>query len=88
MPGPAILLADEPTGNLDAATGGLIADLLFAAQAKRGMTLVLVTHDIALAERSERVVRLQSGLIAEDSAAAEAGQVVPMPTRKRTGLDL
>ena len=89
VPGPAILLADEPTGNLDAVTGGLIADLIFEAQAARGMTLVLVTHDTALAERSKRIVRLQSGLIAADSRApAEAGQVVPMPARKRTSLDL
>ena len=65
-PGPSILLADEPTGNLDAATGALIADLLFAAQAERGTTLVLVTHDLALAERSDRVVRLKSGRIDGD----------------------
>ena len=54
VPRPPLLLADEPTGNLDAATGGLIADLLFAAQEKRGTTLVLVTHDLALADRSDR----------------------------------
>ncbi len=58
VPDPAILLADEPTGNLDAATGAEIADLLFAARTKRGTTLVLVTHDAALAARSDRVVRL------------------------------
>ena len=61
--GPRLLLADEPTGNLDAATGGHIADLLFAAQEKRGTTLVLVTHDLALADRSDRVVRLTAGRI-------------------------
>ena len=89
VPGPAILLADEPTGNLDAVTGGLIADLIFEAQGSRGMTLVLVTHDTALAGRSQRIVRLQSGLIAADSRAlAEAGLVVPIPARKRTGVDL
>jgi putative ABC transport system ATP-binding protein len=63
-PGPAILLADEPTGNLDADNGAMIADLLFRAQAERGATLILVTHDAILAERSDRVVRLQSGQIA------------------------
>src|SRR5690606_30258357 len=63
-PGPAILLADEPTGNLDAANGALIADLLFKAQAERGTTLVLVTHDDTLAARSDKVVRLQSGRVA------------------------
>ena len=63
VPGPSILLADEPTGNLDAANGALIADLLFEAQARRGTTLLLVTHDLALAGRSSRIVRLQSGRI-------------------------
>jgi putative ABC transport system ATP-binding protein len=62
---PPILLADEPTGNLDHSHGREIADLLFAAQARRGMTLVLVTHDAALAARSNRVVHLQSGRIVE-----------------------
>src|SRR5262245_39564534 len=71
VPQPALLLADEPTGNLDAATGALIADLLFAAQAKRGATLVLVTHDLALADRSDRVVRLTAGQIA-------GGEAVPL----------
>ncbi|MDB5617680.1 ABC transporter ATP-binding protein [Tardiphaga sp.] len=60
---PAILVADEPTGNLDEATGSQIVDLLFAQHAQRGMTLVLVTHDTALAHRCDRVVRLRSGHI-------------------------
>jgi putative ABC transport system ATP-binding protein len=62
-PNPAILVADEPTGNLDEATGQQIIDLLFAGHAKRGTTLVLVTHDAALAARCARVVRLRSGHI-------------------------
>jgi putative ABC transport system ATP-binding protein len=62
-PDPAILVADEPTGNLDEATGQHIVDLLFANHAERGMTLVLVTHDHALAQRCDRVVRLRSGRI-------------------------
>lgn len=62
-PDPAILVADEPTGNLDEATGQQIVDLLFAKHAERGMTLVLVTHDTALAQRCDRVVRLRSGRI-------------------------
>ena len=62
-PNPAILIADEPTGNLDEATGAEIIDLLFAGHAQRGTTLVLVTHDAALASRCDRVVRLRSGRI-------------------------
>jgi putative ABC transport system ATP-binding protein len=62
-PHPAILVADEPTGNLDEATGQGIIDLLFASHRERGMTLVLVTHDAALAAGCGRVVRLRSGRI-------------------------
>jgi putative ABC transport system ATP-binding protein len=62
-PDPAILLADEPTGNLDEATGAEIIELLFAKHRQRGTTLVLVTHDSALAARCDRVVRLRSGRI-------------------------
>jgi putative ABC transport system ATP-binding protein len=60
-PNPTILVADEPTGNLDEETGQQIIDLLFAGHSKRGTTLVLVTHDAALAQRCGRVVRLRSG---------------------------
>jgi putative ABC transport system ATP-binding protein len=62
-PNPSILVADEPTGNLDEATGKQIVDLLFAIHAERGMTLVLVTHDTSLAQRCDRVVKLRSGKI-------------------------
>jgi putative ABC transport system ATP-binding protein len=62
-PNPAILVADEPTGNLDEETGQQIIELLFAGHAKRKTTLVLVTHDPALAARCDRVVRLRSGRI-------------------------
>jgi putative ABC transport system ATP-binding protein len=65
---PEILVADEPTGNLDATTGGSITDLLFDLQKSRGATLVLVTHDEALAARCDRIVRLRSGEIASDIA--------------------
>jgi putative ABC transport system ATP-binding protein len=61
VPNPAILVADEPTGNLDEETGQQIIDLLFAGHVRRGTTLVLVTHDAALAQRCGRVVRLRSG---------------------------
>ena len=62
-PNPAILVADEPTGNLDEATGRGIVDLLFAGHVERRTTLVLVTHDTALAARCDRVVRMRSGRI-------------------------
>jgi putative ABC transport system ATP-binding protein len=62
-PNPAILVADEPTGNLDEATGRGVIELMFAGHAERGTTLVLVTHDSALAARCDRVVRLRSGRI-------------------------
>ena len=62
-PNPAILIADEPTGNLDETTGAEIIELLFAGHARRSSTLVLVTHDPVLAARCDRVVRLRSGRI-------------------------
>jgi putative ABC transport system ATP-binding protein len=65
-PCPAILVADEPTGNLDETTGGEIIDLMFARFAARAMTLVLVTHDAPLARRCDRVIRLRSGRIEEE----------------------
>jgi putative ABC transport system ATP-binding protein len=71
-PNPAILVADEPTGNLDEATGRQVIDLLFAGHVNRGTTLVLVTHDTALAQRCDRVVRLRSGRIESARATAAA----------------
>jgi putative ABC transport system ATP-binding protein len=60
-PDPAILVADEPTGNLDEATGRGIVDLIFALKRERQATLVLVTHDAGLAQACDRTVRLRSG---------------------------
>jgi putative ABC transport system ATP-binding protein len=60
-PDPAILVADEPTGNLDETTGRTIIDLLFSLRKARGSTLVLVTHDLALARLCDRTIRLKSG---------------------------
>lgn len=71
-PSPRLLLADEPTGNLDQSTGETIMDLLFDLHAKRDTTLVLVTHSNALAERCERVVRLRDGQIDTPLTAVEA----------------
>jgi len=62
-PNPTILIADEPTGNLDDTTGQQVIDLMFAGHAQRRTTLVLVTHDAELAARCDRVVRLRSGHI-------------------------
>jgi len=65
-PGPAILFADEPTGNLDAATGHSIVELMFDRQRDTGATLVLITHDTELAGRCGRVVEMRDGLIVSD----------------------
>jgi putative ABC transport system ATP-binding protein len=67
-PRPALVFADEPTGNLDMATGQGIIDLLFARRAEMGATLVIVTHDAELAARCERVITLGDGRIASDRA--------------------
>lgn len=66
-PDPALIVADEPTGNLDGETGRQIADLLFAKQAERGGTLLLVTHDEQLAGRCERRLSVRSGRIVGDT---------------------
>jgi putative ABC transport system ATP-binding protein len=63
-PSPRLVLADEPTGNLDAATGQQIIDLMFELNAKQGTTLILVTHDEAIAARCGRTLRIQSGRLA------------------------
>jgi putative ABC transport system ATP-binding protein len=67
-PGPAILVADEPTGNLDEAMGREIVDLMFARFHAHAMTLVLVTHDTTLARRCDRVIRVRSGHVEEEGA--------------------
>ena len=65
---PKLLMADEPTGNLDGATGAEIADLMFSLNRERGTTLVLVTHDDALASRCTRRLSLASGRLVADEA--------------------
>jgi putative ABC transport system ATP-binding protein len=67
---PKLLLADEPTGNLDGATGKQVMDLLFDLARANGTTLVLVTHDMALAERCDRIVRLVDGVVVDDRRTA------------------
>jgi len=67
---PEILFADEPTGNLDTETGSHIEDLLFDINEKYGTTLVMVTHDISLADKCRRTIQLQHGQVFEDSEQA------------------
>jgi putative ABC transport system ATP-binding protein len=74
---PAILIADEPTGNLDAATGHEIADLIFSAVAARGTTLILVTHDAELAARCGRMVRIAAGRIEASPAPLRRSSARP-----------
>lgn len=64
---PRILFADEPTGNLDDETGAAIEDLLFRLNKEHGTTLIIVTHDMELASKTERIIRLKSGKIASDA---------------------
>jgi putative ABC transport system ATP-binding protein len=67
-PKPDLIFADEPTGNLDAATGHAILDLLFESRAEAGATLLVITHDPDLAARCARVLEMQDGRIVKDSA--------------------
>lgn len=62
-PRPRLLLADEPTGNLDQATGAVVMDLLFSLRAQTGTTLLLITHDMALAARCDRTISIADGLV-------------------------
>jgi putative ABC transport system ATP-binding protein len=66
---PKLLFADEPTGNLDADTGHLIVESLFRLNRAAGTALVLVTHDLELARRASRIIRLRGGAVVDDSAA-------------------
>ena len=66
---PRILFADEPTGNLDAASGARVVELLESLNRESGSTVVLVTHDLALASRARRVIRLADGVVVEDTGA-------------------
>jgi putative ABC transport system ATP-binding protein len=70
---PRVLFADEPTGNLDSDTGQRIVELLEQLNRESGATIVLVTHDAALAARAGRIIRLRDGVVVEDTAAVGAG---------------
>jgi putative ABC transport system ATP-binding protein len=71
-PSPRLLLADEPTGNLDGATGAVVIDLLFGMSAQLGTTLLLITHDKALAARCPRQIHIADGMASEPHAAVAA----------------
>ena len=73
-PRPAILLADEPTGNLDEANGAAVMDLLFGLRDRYGATLIMVTHAPELAKRCDRVIRLRDGQLADPAVATEAAE--------------
>lgn len=71
---PVLLLADEPTGNLDGSTGKAVIDLMFGLTAERGATLLLITHDMDLARQCDRVVRVADGLIDSDLRQASLAE--------------
>ncbi|MCX7371648.1 MAG: ABC transporter ATP-binding protein [Alphaproteobacteria bacterium] len=71
---PKLILADEPTGNLDRATGQLVMDLLFDLREKYGVTLMLITHDVALAARCDRQLRMEDGKLVQDVSLRVAAE--------------
>jgi len=73
--GPRVILADEPTGNLDGTTGAQVVDLLFRLSAERGTTLLLITHEAELARRAGRIIELADGRVVADSARCSADAV-------------
>jgi len=77
---PRILFADEPTGNLDGTTGDRIVALLDQLNRESGATVVIVTHDLTLAEHAQRVIRLKDGVVVEDRASRSAVSASPAPT--------
>jgi putative ABC transport system ATP-binding protein len=69
---PPILMADEPTGNLDSVNGAHVLELLITLNQREGTTLVLVTHDTALASRADRIVTMRDGIIVADETRTQA----------------
>ncbi len=82
--GPVLLLADEPTGNLDLATGRIVIDCLFEEHARRGSGLLLITHEAGLAERCDRQLHLEDGRIVGETRSAT--QPLPLRPGGRRGL--
>jgi putative ABC transport system ATP-binding protein len=87
MGAPRLLLADEPTGNLDSTTGAQILDLLLDLRARYGMTILLATHERAIAARCDRLIRLNDGQIVEDIDLTD-GEDETATYRRVTGLRL
>jgi putative ABC transport system ATP-binding protein len=82
---PRVLLADEPTGNLDDATGARVRELLFELQRDLGMTMLLVTHDLDFAARCERVLQLHDGRLHERAPARATAIDTESPTTRAPG---
>ncbi|GAB3243512.1 ABC transporter ATP-binding protein [Hymenobacter seoulensis] len=75
---PKILFADEPTGNLDSDTSARVVELLFELNREAGTTLVLVTHDLELAAKTQRIIRIKSGAVISDSQASRTAAAAPL----------
>jgi putative ABC transport system ATP-binding protein len=87
-PRPSLIFADEPTGNLDGRTGAEIVEMLFKLQRERGSTLILVTHDDALAKRCDRIVRLRDGKIESIEDADQPPAETPAPAEPAPAIEL
>jgi putative ABC transport system ATP-binding protein len=84
---PRLLFADEPTGNLDSETGAHIVELLETLNRESGTTIVLVTHDLQLARRAQRIIRLADGVVVSDAPSAPAGDRANEPVATSAALE-
>ena len=84
---PSLLFADEPTGNLDSETGARIVELLETLNRESGTTIVLVTHDLQLARRAQRIIRLADGAVVSDAPSAPAGDRASGPVATSAALE-
>jgi putative ABC transport system ATP-binding protein len=82
---PPIVMADEPTGNLDSSNGRLVLDLLLERNSHAGATLVLVTHDAEIASRADRKIVLKDGMVVEDTLPSDAGESVTIAGARADG---